>query len=609
METFPSLLKQHATQRSNDTAIRMKRYGIWNSYTWQQVADEVDQLVCGLIANGLHAGDRIAVVGNNVPQLYFAILAAQSMGAIPVPIHADSTPQELQALLTDCQARMAVLQDQQQADALNEVIASLKDMAKAVYLDKRGMQSYNQEQFVSYADFISQGAQYAQQNPSAVEEALSSVSGDKEAFIAYTSGTSGKFKGAMLSHSNFITPATAFISQEGITADEEVFAYLPLSYASTLFHVYTLWMIQGFTINCPESNETTMIDMREVGPTLFYGPPHFFKMIHATINSRSASSKSNMIDKHMAGLATKGRTWISDNLIFNPIKDLYGLSKIHRAYIGGDVLNQEVFKFFRAIGLNLKATYGTTESAGCITVHQDQASSDQSETNVGIPLPGVEVKVTTDNEIAFKGSNAFSGYYGDVEGSQSALVNGWVHTGDIGGMVDNQIHILERSDCISKFANGADFLPKQIENSIKASPYIKDVFVVGENKDFISALIVIDGDTVGAWAELRQMQFTGFRDLTTKDEVMELIMDKIKDVNASIERIGGKNCPHIQRFTILNKEFNISAGEMTRSRKIKRDVVSNNYQDLIAALYSSADHYDVIDSTGELVAKLRLQTA
>jgi len=609
METFPSLLKQHATQRSNDTAIRMKQYGIWNSYTWQQVANEVDQLVCGLIANGLHAGDRIAVVGNNVPQLYFAILAAQSMGAIPVPIHADSTPQELQALLTDCQARMAVLQDQQQADALNEVIASLEDMAKAVYLDKRGMQSYNQEQFVSYADFISQGAQYAQQNPSAVEEALSSVSGDKEAFIAYTAGTSGKFKGAMLSHSNFITPATAFISQEGISADEEVYAYLPLSYASTLFHVYTLWMIQGFTINCPESNETTMIDMREVGPTLFYGPPHFFKMIHATINSRSASSKSNMIDKHIAGLATKGRTWIGDKLIFNPIKDLYGLSKIHRAYVGGDVLNQEVFKFFRAIGLNLKATYGTTESAGCITVHQDRASSDQSETNVGIPLPGVEVKVTTDNEIAFKGSNAFSGYYGDVEGSQSALVNGWVHTGDIGGMVDNQIHILERSDCISKFANGADFLPKQIENSIIASPYIKDAFVVGENKDFISALIVIDGDTVGAWAELRQMQFTGFRDLSTKDEVMELIMDKIKDVNASIERIGGKNCPHIQRFTILNKEFNISAGEMTRSRKIKRDVVSNNYQDLIAALYSSADHYDVIDSTGELVAKLRLQTA
>lgn len=609
METFPSLLKQHATQRSNDTAIRMKRYGIWNSYTWQQVADEVDQLVCGFIANGLNAGDKIAVVGNNVPQLYFSTLAAQCMGAIPVPIHADSTPQELQVLLADCQARMAVLQDQQQADALNEVLTNLTDMVKAIYVDERGMQSYNQEQFISYADFISQGAQHAQQNPSAVADALASVSSEKEAFIAYTSGTSGKSKGAVLSHSNFIAPATAFITQEGVTADEEVFAYLPLSYASTLFHVYTLWMIQGFTINCPESNDTIMIDMREVGPTLFYGPPHFFKMIHAMINSRSASSKSNMIDKHMADLQSKGRTWMSDKLVFNPIKDLYGLNKIHRAYVGGDVLNEEVFKFFRAIGLNLKATYGTTESAGCITVQQDQASSDQSETNVGVPLPGVEVKVTTDNEVAFKGSNAFMGYYGDADGSQSAIVDGWVHTGDIGGMVDNQLHVLERTDCISKFANGADFLPKQIENSIKASPYIKDAFVVGEDKDFISALIVIDGDTVGAWAELRQMQFTGFRDLSTKDEVMELILDKIKDVNASIERIGGKNCPHIQRFTILNKEFNISAGEMTRSRKIKRDVVSNNYQDLITALYSSADHYDVIDSTGELAAKLRLQTA
>ena len=609
METFPSLLKQHATQRSNDTAIRMKRYGIWNSYTWQQVADEVDQLVCGLIANGLNAGDKIAVVGNNVPQLYFSILAAQSMGAIPVPVHADSTPQELNALLKDCQARMAVLQDQQQADALFEVMNELPDMVKAVYLDDRGMQSYNQEQFVSYVDFVNQGAQYAQQNPSAASNALSSVSNDKEAFIAYTSGTSGKYKGAMLTHANFIKPASAFISQEGINSNEQVFAYLPLSYASTLFHVYTLWMMQGFTINCPESNETIMIDMREVGATLFYGPPHFYKMIHAVISSRSASSKSNMIDKHMADLESKGRTWLSDMMVFNPIKDLYGLSKIEKAYVGGDVLNEEVFKFFRAIGVNLKATYGTTESAGCMTVHLPQSSNDQSETNVGVALPGVEVKVTADNEIAFKGSNAFSGYYGDVESTQSAMVDGWVHTGDIGGMVDDQLHILERSDCISKFANGADFLPKQIENSIKASPFIKDAFVVGEDKDFISALVVIDGDTVGAWAELRQMQFTGFRDLSTKDEVLALIMDKIKDVNASIERIGGKNCPHIKRFTILNKEFSISAGEMTRTRKIKRDVVSNNYQDLIEALFSEVDHYDVMDSSGELAAQLRIQTA
>ena len=609
METFPSLLKQHAIQRSNDTAIRMKRYGIWNSYTWQQMAGAVDLILCALAANGIKSGDKIAIIGNNVPELYFSIVAAQGLGAIPVPMHADSTPDELKNLLENCEAKIAVLQDQQQVDAIQQAITDLPDLAMGVYLDERGLQSYSETQFKSYTSFLEQGVSFQQQNPNFASESIAKVSLDSEAFIVYTSGTSGKCKGAVLSHANFISTAAAFISQEEIGAHEDVFAYLPMSYASTLFHVYTLWMMQGFTINCPESNETILIDMREVGPTLFYGPPHFFKMLHASISSRSASSKSSMLEKSLSELSTKGRSFISNLLVFNPIKDLYGLSKIAHAYVGGDVLNEEVFQFFKAIGINLKATYGTTESAGCITVQQPDSANDKSESNVGTPLAGVEVKVTADNEIAFKGINAFKGYYNNASDSQTAIVDGWVHTGDIGGLVNQQLHVLERSDAISKFSNGADFLPKQIENTIKSSPYIKDAYVVGENKDYISALIIIDGDTVGAWAELRQMQFTGFRDLSTKDEVVELIADKIKDVNASIERIGGKNCPHIKRFTILNKEFNISVGEMTRSRKIKRDAVASNYASLIDALYSTTDKYDVVDSTGELVAQLRLQTA
>ncbi|RCL46473.1 MAG: hypothetical protein DBW91_02155 [Candidatus Thioglobus sp.] len=609
METFPSLLKQHATQRSNDTAIRMKRYGIWNSYTWQQMASEVDQILCALAANDIKSGDRIAIIGNNVPELYFSIVAAQGLGAVPVPMHADSTPHELKALLKDCDAKIAVLQDQQQVDAIEQAVADLPNLDIAIYLDERGMQSYSTEYFKSYSSFLQQGVAYQQQNPQFASEAMAQVSLDDEAFIVYTSGTSGKCKGALLTHANYVATAAAFISQEEIGTHEEVFAYLPMAYASTLFHVYTLWMMQGFTINCPESNETLLIDMREVGPTLFYGPPHFFKMLHASISSRSASSKSNMLDKSLAELHTKGRSFFSNLLVFNPIKDLYGLSKVTHAYVGGDVLNEDVFQFFKAIGINLKATYGTTESAGCVTVQQPDSANDKSESNVGTALAGVEVKVTADNEIVFKGINAFKGYYNDASETQAVIVDGWVHTGDIGGVVNQQLHVLERSDAISKFANGADFLPKQIENTIKSSPYIKDAFVTGEDKDYISALIIIDGDTVGAWAELRQMQFTGFRDLSTKDEVVELIAEKIKDVNASIERIGGKNCPHIKRFTILNKEFNISVGEMTRTRKIKRDVVASNYAPLIDALYSTTDKYDVVDSTGELVAQLRLQTA
>lgn len=609
METFPNLLRQHASQRSKDTAIRMKRYGIWNSYTWQQMQVEVDQIHCAFAANKINSGDKVAIIGNNVPELYFSVVAAQSLGAIPVPIHADTTPEELKILLSACDAKMAILQDQQQADAICQSVSDLPQLTTAVYLDDRGMQTYDKNIFKSYSSFLEQGAGFQQQNPNFVTESIAKVGLDDAAFIVNTSGTSGNIKGALLSHANFVTTAAAFISQEDIGTQEEVFAYLPMAYASTLFHVYSLWLMQGLTLNCPESNETILIDMREVGPTLFYGPPHFYKMLHASISSRAASSKSKLLDKHLAELSTKGRSLLSNLLVFNPIKDLYGLTKITHAYVGGDILSQEVLQFFRDLGINLKATYGTTESAGCITVQQPDSSSDKSETNIGTPLPGVEIKVTADNEIAFKGTNAFMGYYGDSGDTQSVLTDGWVHTGDIGGLVNQELHVLERSDAISKFANGADFLPKQIEGTIKSSPYIKDAFVVGENKDFISALIIIDGDTVGAWAELHQMQFTGFRDLSSKDEVIELIAEKIKEVNTNIERIGGKNCPNIKRFTILNKEFNISAGEMTRTRKIKRDVVTNNYAPVIDALYSTQDKYDVIDSTGELVAQLRLQTA
>ena len=392
METFPSLLKQHATQRSNDTAIRMKRYGIWNSYTWQQMASEVDQILCALAANGIKSGDRIAIIGNNIPELYFSIVAAQGLGAVPVPMHADSTPHELKALLKDCDAKIAVLQDQQQVDAIEQAVADLPNLDVAIYLDERGMQSYSTEYFKSYSSFLQQGVAYQQQNPQFASEAMAQVSLDDEAFIVYTSGTSGKCKGALLTHANYVATAAAFISQEEIGTHEEVFAYLPMAYASTLFHVYTLWMMQGFTINCPESNETLLIDMREVGPTLFYGPPHFFKMLHASISSRSASSKSNMLDKSLAELHTKGRSFFSNLLVFNPIKDLYGLSKVTHAYVGGDVLNEDVFQFFKAIGINLKATYGTTESAGCVTVQQPDSANDKSESNVGTALAGVEVK-------------------------------------------------------------------------------------------------------------------------------------------------------------------------------------------------------------------------
>tara|TARA_R110002049_G_scaffold182042_1_gene349743 strand:+ start:23927 stop:25759 length:1833 start_codon:yes stop_codon:yes gene_type:complete len=610
METFPSLLQQHATQSGNRTALRMKRHGIWRSYTWSEVADEVQKLACGFAATGLKPGDKVAIIGNNVPPLFFSIMAAQSLGAIPVPMHADSTTSELKILLENCEARFAVLQDQQQVDAIYEVIKELPMLTEVIYFDERGMREYDHTHLKSYIEFEKLGEQFAKEHPSFINEVSTKVKPETEAFIVYTAGTSGVCRGAVLTHSNFLTIGQAFVDQEGISENEEVYAYLPLSYASTLFFVYALWMIKGYTINCPESNETILTDMREVGPTMLYGPPHFYKTIYSQIQSRTENTKSPLLHKHMSKLVTQGRTWLGDKLVFNQIKDLYGLSKIKHAYVGGDVLSEGVFKFYLALGVNLRATYGTAESAGCISVQDAQdVSSDHAETMVGAPLPGVEVKVDN-REICFKGSNAFKGYYRD-EAQNNAIISadGWIKTGDIGEMVGNHIHVIERSDGVGKFSTGADFLPKQIESAFKASPYIQDVVVVGEQKEYMVALIVINAETVGAWAERQQMQFTGLRDLASKDKVTELISEKVREVNSNMDHVGGTNCPKIKRHTILHRELNASIGEMTRSRKIRRDIIANNYKALIDALYSGVDKYEVTDSKGELVAQLRLQTA
>ncbi|MDG0996700.1 MAG: AMP-binding protein [Gammaproteobacteria bacterium] len=611
METFPSLLQQHITQRASHTAIRMKRYGIWNAYTWQEVSAEVSTLANGFAANGLQAGDRVAVIGNNVPQLFFTIIASQSLGAVPVPLHADSNSDELRGMLVNCNAKFIVLQDQQQADAVMPLLGELSNLSQVIYVDTRGIENYNADQLISFADMQKAGEAFASQKPNYLQEAVAKVTPDTDAFIVYTAGTSGTPRGAVLSHSNFLTIGQSFAEQEKLGDEEEVFAYLPLAYSSALFYVYTLWMIKGYTISCPESNETTMSDMREVGPTFLYGPPHFFKTMFSQINSRAASSKSKMIDKHLGGMMTTGRTWLGSKLVFEPIKDLYGLSRIKNAYVGGDMVSNEVFHFFRALGINLKTTYGSAESAGCISIQQISEDALTGEENVvGTPLRGVEVKTLQNHEIAFKGPNAFKGYFGDAaQSGQVKDAEGWVKTGDVGELANNTLKVLERIDCKSSFSTGADFIPKQIENALKASPYIKDVVVVGEQRDHAVALIVIDGDTVGSWADMRQLQFTGLRELATKTEVVELISERVRELNTRITQVGGANCPPIKRYTVLNREFSVAAGEMTRSRKIRRQVIGTNNTKIIEALFAGEPTFDVTDSAGELVAKLRLETA
>ena len=628
MDTFPSLFQQQVRTRNADPAIRVKRLGLWHSWTWGDTSSIVENCVYGLASKGLESGEKVAIIGNNIPELYLAMVAVQCLGAVPVPVHPDSNTEELVSTLNNCEAKFAVVQDQQQVDALYNVIDRCKNLGELIYHDGRGMQDYDHSHLSSFEELQEAGKKFGAEHPGCFDDITSKVKQDSEAFVLYTSGTSGEERGAVHTHGSMIITGKSVVEQERIRETEEVLAFMPISYAASLLFTYTLWLLKGFTVNCPESNETCMNDLREIGPTILYAPPHFYKQLYAEIIARSQRS-STRVFRMWFGVARANREKFLETggisgidnfkfklgniLMFAPLKNVYGLSKLRKAFTGGDIMSSEVFNFYRSIGLHLKKTYGTAESAGFICIQGPaQINSPSGEFIMGSPLPGVEVKLLDDGEIAFRGVNSFKEYYGHPNATAAAKdAEGWVHTGDL-GEIDEQggIRITGRVDALGKFSSGETFAPQLIENALKSSPYIKDAIAVGEAKDSIAAFLVIDGDTVGSWAEANNIRFTGYRDLATKDEVYDLVSKTVSDVNSHIEQIEGKSCPPIKRYLIMHREFNVEAGEITRSRKIRRDVVMGRHKALVDSLYSSQKAYEVTDATsGEILARIKLKSA
>ena len=628
MDTFPSLFQQLVRTRNADPAIRVKRLGLWHSWTWDDTSSIVENCVYGLASKGLESGEKVAIIGNNIPELYLAMVAVQCLGAVPVPVHPDSNTEELVSTLNNCEAKVAVVQDQQQVDALYNVIDRCKNLGELIYHDGRGMQDYDHSHLSSFEELQEAGKKFGAEHPGFFEDITSKVTQDSEAFVLYTSGTSGEERGAVHTHGSMIITGKAVVEQERIRETEVVLAFMPISYAASLLFTYTLWLLKGFTVNCPESNETCMNDLREIGPTILYAPPHFYKQLYAEIIARSQRS-STRVFRMWFGVARANREKfleageisgidnfkfkLGNILMFAPLKNVYGLSKLRKAFTGGDIMSSEVFNFYRSIGLHLKKAYGTAESAGFICIQgPTQINSPSGEFIMGSPLPGVEVKLLDDGEIAFRGVNSFKEYYGHPNATAAAKdAEGWVHTGDL-GEIDEQggIRITGRVDALGKFSSGETFAPQLVENALKSSPYIKDAIAVGEAKDSIAAFLVIDGDTVGSWAEANNIRFTGYRDLATKDEVYDLVSKTVSDVNSHIEQIEGKSCPPIKRYLIMHREFNVEAGEITRSRKIRRDVVMGRHKALVDSLYSSQKAYEVTDATsGEILARIKLKSA
>lgn len=606
LDTFPKLLSENARVRGDKPASREKDYGIWQTWTWSEVADEIRALACGLAALGFNRGDRLAIIGDNRPHLYWAMTAAQAVGGVPVPVYQDSVAEEMLFVLDHAECRFALAENQEQVDKLLEIKDRLPKLETIIYKDPRGLRNYDQDFLHQYADVQARGRDHDGANPGFYDREVDKSGGADLAIMLYTSGTTGRPKGVMLSFDNCILTARNAADWEGLTDDDEMLAYLPMAWVGdNIFSVGQAY-VTGFCVACPESTETVLEDLREIGPTYFFAPPRIFENILTTVMIRiedAAAWKQRMFHYFMAhaqkvgsdildgkpvSFADRVKYRMGDLLVYGPLKNVLGLSRMRLGYTAGEAIGPDIFQFYRALGLNLKQLYGSTEASVFITI---QPNGDIRPDSVGVPAPGVEIKVADSGEVMFASPGVFQGYYKNDEATaETKTEDGWVHTGDAGFLDhDGHLKIIDRAKDVGRLNDGTLFAPKFLENKLKFFPYVREAVTFGDGRDYVAAFINIDLEAVGNWAERQGLAYTGYTDLAGRDQVLDLIKECVDKVNADLaadEELAGSQ---IKRFLVLHKELDADDGELTRTRKVRRSVVTDRYGDLVDALYSGQD--------------------
>jgi long-chain acyl-CoA synthetase len=609
LDTFPKLVARNALGMAGAVAIREKEFGIWQSYSWKDYQAEARRIALGLASLGLSRGDKTAVVGDNRPPLYWAMLATQALGGVPVPLYQDSIEREMQYILDHAEARVAVVEDQEQVDKLLRVRTRCPRLEYIVYDDPRGMRHYQEPGLLSLDELRARGEKWAQDHPGYYEETVAKGGADDVAVICYTSGTTGQPKGAMLSHRNLIVTARNAVDREGLAASDEVLAYLPMAWVGDHMFSFAQSIVAGFTTNCPESAATVLHDLREIGPTYFFAPPRIWENILTSVMIRiddAAWPKRRMVQffldlarrverRRLAGqrvpvgaalLYQLGRV-----LVYGPLRDNLGMRRIRVAYTAGEAIGPELFEFYRAIGVNVKQLYGMTESSALVCIQRD---GDVKLDTVGTPLPGVEVRISDAGEVLYRSPGVFQGYFKNPEATRETLEDGWVHSGDAGLFDrDGHLKIIDRAKDVGRLLDGTIFAPKYLENKLKFSPYIKEAVCVGDGRPFVAALVNIDLQSVGSWAERRNIAYTSYTDLAQKAPVYELIAREIERVNRSLLEEAALRGAQIRRFLLLHKELDPDDQEITRTRKVRRGFIGQKYAPLIEALYSGGDHVEV----------------
>ena len=605
-DTFPKLLLCHARERGDRPAIREKDLGIWQGWSWREVRDEVEWLACGLAEAGLQRGQHIAVIGSNRPRLYWTLIAAQSLGAIPVPFYEDAVAQEMTYVFQDAEIAFAVVEDQEQADKLFEILPECPRLAHIWFDNPRGLRHYAQPQLASYHGLREAGRKAAAANPRAFEDAVAATAAGDAAIMMYTSGTTGHPKGVVLSHDNLILSSRAYARLEGLHDDEEVLAYLPMAWIGQNLFSYAQWMVVGFRINCIESSETVITDMREIGPTYYFAPPRVLEALltQVTIRMEDASRVKRALFQHFMALARRVGARILDGspvspleraryalgnlLVYAPLRNSLGMSKVRVAYTAGEAIGPDLFVFYRSLGINLKQLYGSTETSVMVCVQPDGEVKPES---VGPPMEGVEVRILESGEILLRSPGLFREYYRNPEATREARdAEGWFHTGDAGFFDEaGHLRIIDRAKDVGKLVDGTLFAPKYLENKLKFFPWIKEAVAFGDGRAHATAIVNIDMQAVGDWAERRGIPYSGYTDLASKAPVRDLVRECVEKVNADLAadpRLAGSQ---IHRFAILHKELDADDGELTRTRKVRRGFIGEKYAAVVHALDSGAE--------------------
>lgn len=606
-QSIPALMALNARRYASRPAYREKEFGIWQSWTWAEAHAETRALAMGFLALGLNPGDHVAIVGRNRPALYWSMVAAQMCGAVPVPLYQDAVAEEMDYVLDHAGARFVVCGDQEQVDKVIEVQERLKHIEQVIYVDKRGMRKYDHSRLNALEDVLAEGRAAHHRFEAELAARLARIGYDDTCVMPYTSGTTGKPKGVVLSNRNIIETAKNSAAFDHLTRAEEVLAYLPMAWVGDFIFSVGQAMWAGFCVNCPESAATMMTDLREIGPTYFFAPPRVFEgqLTQVMIRMEDAGRfKRWLFHRYMAvarrvgpaildgkpvGLVDRLSYALGDFFIYGPLKNTLGFSRIRVGYTAGEAIGPEIFDFYRALGINLKQLYGQTEASVFITQQPDgQVRSD----TVGVPSPGVEVRIADTGEVFYRSPGTFVAYYKNEASTASTKdAEGWVATGDAGFFEEGTGHlrIIDRAKDVGKMADGRLFAPKYVENKLKFYPNILEAVVFGAGRSFCTAFINIDLSAVGNWAERNNIAYSSYQELAAHPEVYEMIRGHAEEVNRSVAEDPMLSGCQVHRFLILHKELDADDGELTRTRKVRRNIIAEKYADLIDALYGGKD--------------------